>query len=35
MTEINVDLQKSKEEAKKAKEVLSPEEMAGIERGSQ
>jgi len=28
MTEVNVDLQKSKEE----KEVLSPEEMAGIER---
>ena len=30
MTEINVDLQKSKE--KETKEVLSPEEMAGIER---
>lgn len=35
MTEINVDLQKSKEESKKAKEVLSPEEMAGIERAQQ
>jgi len=32
MTEINVDLQKSKEKEKETKEVLSPEEMAGIER---